>query len=343
MDYFKRKKIKDILYNNISREEYQDIVVLGWVRTKRVSKNIAFIELNDGSTLHNLQIVFLESEKFPLDNISTGTSLRVKGYLEESEGREQSLELKAEELTIIGDAPADYLLQKKRHSFEFLREIAHLRPRTNTFGVINRFRSKLANVIHSYFQSRGFYYIHSPIITTSDAEGAGDLFQVTTLDLNNLPLSEDGSVDYSSDFFGVKAGLTVSGQLEAEVLATALGDVYTFGPTFRAENSNTSRHASEFWMVEPEMAFCELDEMMDIIEDFLKYLFRYSLEEAKEEMAFFNKWIDNERIKILEDIISADFERITYTEAVKSWKKLMQSSSIPLSGVLIYSQNMKDI
>ncbi|NLM98024.1 MAG: asparagine--tRNA ligase [Halanaerobiaceae bacterium] len=340
MDYFKRKKIKDILYNNISREEYQDIVVLGWVRTKRVSKNIAFIELNDGSTLHNLQIVFLESEKFPLDNISTGTSLRVKGYLEESEGREQSLELKAEELTIIGDAPADYLLQKKRHSFEFLREIAHLRPRTNTFGVINRFRSKLANVIHSYFQSRGFYYIHSPIITTSDAEGAGDLFQVTTLDLNNLPLSEDGSVDYSSDFFGVKAGLTVSGQLEAEVLATALGDVYTFGPTFRAENSNTSRHASEFWMVEPEMAFCELDEMMDIIEDFLKYLFRYSLEEAKEEMAFFNKWIDNERIKILEDIISADFERITYTEAVKILEKADAEFEYPVKwGIDLQSEH----
>lgn len=340
MDYFKRKKIKDILYNNIKKEEYQDIVVLGWVRTKRVSKSIAFIELNDGSSLHNLQIVFLEPEKFPLDEISTGTSLRIKGYLEISEGREQNVELKAEELNIIGVASADYLLQKKRHSFEFLREIAHLRPRTNTFGVLNRFRSKLANAIHTYFQTRDFNYIHSPIITTSDAEGAGDLFQVTTLDLKDLPLNEDGAIDYSNDFFAEKAGLTVSGQLEAEVLATALGDVYTFGPTFRAENSNTTRHASEFWMIEPEMAFCELDEMMDIIEDFIKYLFRYSLEEAEEEMKFFNKWVDKGRIEILEDIINADFGRITYTEAVKILEKADVEFEYPVKwGVDLQSEH----
>ncbi len=321
MDYFSRTKVKDIIYNNVREEDYNDITVLGWVRTKRVSSNIAFIELNDGSSLKNLQIVILEPDKFPLDKISTGCSIRVKGYLEASPGAEQNIEMKAEEISLIGEVPADYPLQKKRHSFEFLREIAHLRPRTNTFGVINRFRSKMAYGIHKYFQEKGFYYIHSPIITTSDAEGAGEMFRLTTLDLNNLPPLEDGRIDFREDFFGQEAGLTVSGQLEAEVLATAIGDVYTFGPTFRAENSNTSRHASEFWMIEPEMAFCELDEMMDVIEDFIKFLFRYALEEAEEEMKFFNQWIDKGRIKILEDIIKADFGRISYTEAIDILEK----------------------
>ena len=321
MDYFNRTRVKDIIYNNVPEEDYGDITVLGWVRTKRVSSNIAFIELNDGSSLKNLQIVVLEPDKFPLDRISTGSSIRVKGYLEASPGGEQNIEMKAEEIAVIGEVAPDYPLQKKRHSFEFLREIAHLRPRTNTFGVVNRFRSKMSYAIHKYFQDRDFYYIHTPIITTSDAEGAGEMFRVTTLDLLNLPRLENGRINFKEDFFGQEAGLTVSGQLEAEVLATAIGDVYTFGPTFRAENSNTSRHASEFWMIEPEMAFCDLEEMMDIIEDFLKYLFRYALENAEEEMQFFNQWIDKGRIKILEDIIEAEFGRITYTEAIEILEK----------------------
>lgn len=319
MDYFKRTKIKDILAKNIG--DYSDVIVLGWVRTKRVSKNIAFLEINDGSTLFNLQIVILEPGKFPLEEINTGASLRIVGYLEEVEGREQSIEMKAKEIEIVGESPADYLLQKKRHSFEFLREIAHLRPRTNTFGVVNRFRNKMAYAVHKFFQERGFQYIHTPIITTSDAEGAGEVFSVTTLDPENPPLTEEGKVDFSQDFFGEKAGLTVSGQLEAELLACALGDVYTFGPTFRAENSNTSRHAAEFWMIEPEMAFCDLKEMMVIIEDFIKYLFRYALEEAEEEMAFFNKWIDKGRIKTIKEIAEADFGHVTYTEAIEILKK----------------------
>ncbi|MEJ6951682.1 asparagine--tRNA ligase [Natronospora cellulosivora (SeqCode)] len=338
MDYFKRSKIKDILYKGI--EEKGDVVVLGWVRTKRVSKNIAFLELNDGSSLKNLQIVVLDPEKFPLDDISTGASLKVCGYLEEIEGREQSVEMKAEKIIVLGEAPSDYLLQKKRHSFDFLRENAHLRPRTNTFGVVNRFRSKLAQAIHTYFKERDFYYIHSPIITTGDAEGAGDMFQVTSLDMNNLPLDDKGNVDYKEDFFGEKAGLTVSGQLEGEILATAIGDVYTFGPTFRAENSNTSRHASEFWMIEPEMAFCELDEMMDIIEDFIKYLFNYALENAPEEMEFFNKWIDKGRIKVLEDIINVDFGRVTYTEAIEILEKADEKFEFPVSwGIDLQSEH----
>src|SRR5690554_4556137 len=319
MDYFERSKVKDVLTGNV--DDFSSVKVMGWVRTKRVSKNIAFLEINDGSTLKNLQIVILKPGEFLLDEITTGASIKVNGYLEQVEGREQDIEMKASKITLIGEAPEHFPLQKKRHSFEFLREIAHLRPRTNTFGVINRFRSKMAYGIHKYFQEKGFYYIHSPIITTSDAEGAGEMFRLTTLDLNNLPRLEDGRIDFREDFFGQEAGLTVSGQLEAEVLATAIGDVYTFGPTFRAENSNTSRHASEFWMIEPEMAFCDLDEMMDIIEDFLKYLLRYALENAEEEMQFFNQWIDKGRIKILEDIIEAEFGRITYTEAIEILEK----------------------
>jgi asparaginyl-tRNA synthetase len=338
MVYFERSKVSDVLAGRV--EDPSQVVVLGWVRTKRVSKNIAFLELNDGSTLNNLQIVILEPEKFPLDGIATGTSLKVTGYLERVEGREQDIEMKAEEINLIGEAPADYLLQKKRHSFEFLREIAHLRPRTNTFGVVNRFRSKMSFAVHKYFQEKGFYYIHSPIITTGDAEGAGELFKVTTLDLENLPRNDKGKVDYSQDFFGEEAGLTVSGQLEAELLACALGDVYTFGPTFRAENSNTSRHASEFWMIEPEMAFCELDEMMVVIEDFIKYLFTYALEEAQEEMEFFNRWIDKGRIKTLEDIINADFGHVTYTEAIEILKKADMDFEFPVKwGIDLQSEH----
>lgn len=315
MDYYSRSKIKEILEREI--ESLNDVIVLGWVRTKRVSKNIAFMEVNDGSSLKNLQIVILDPENFPLDRINTGASVRIKGYLEEVEGREQSIEMKAEEIDIIGEAPEDFVLQKKRHSFDFLREIAHLRPRTNTFGVINRFRSKMSYAVHTFFQKRGFQYIHTPIITTGDAEGAGEMFRVTTFDLNNLPRKENGVIDFDSDFFGEDAGLTVSGQLEAELLATAIGDVYTFGPTFRAENSNTSRHASEFWMIEPEMAFCDLNEMIKLMEEFIKYLFTYALNNAAEEIEFFSKWIDKGRKKTLEKIIKTDFGQVTYTEAVK--------------------------
>jgi asparaginyl-tRNA synthetase len=319
MDYFTRTKIKDILENRV--KDNSDVIILGWVRTKRVSKNIAFLEINDGSTLENLQIVILNPADFPLDDINTGASIRIKGYLEIVKDREQGIEMKAEEIRLIGTSPDDYLLQKKRHSFEYLREIAYLRPRTNTFGVVNRFRNKLTRAVHKFFQERGFQYIHTPIISTSDAEGAGEIFKVTTLDLNNLPYSQNSEIDYSSDFFGEKAGLTVSGQLEAELMACALGDVYTFGPTFRAENSNTSRHAAEFWMIEPEMAFCDLQEMMIVIEDFIKYLFRYALEEAEEEMAFFNKWIDQGRAETIDKIARSKFGHISYTEAIEILEK----------------------
>ncbi len=328
MYYYKRKKIKDILNKNV--EDYQNVTVLGWVRTKRVSKNIAFIELNDGSSLKNLQIVILSPENFPLDEINTGASLMIKGYLEEVQGREQDLEMKAEEIEIIGESPEDYILQKKRHSFEFLREIAHLRARTNTFGVMNRFRSKMAYAVHKFFQEKDFNYIHSPIITSGDAEGAGEVFKVTTLDLTKLPLNDKNEIDFSQDFFGEETGLTVSGQLEGELMATALGDVYTFGPTFRAENSNTTRHASEFWMIEPEMAFCNLSEMMELIEEFIKYLFKYALEECAEEMDFFNKWIDKGRVKKLENIINSDFGHVTYTEAISILENVEQEFEFPV-------------
>jgi asparaginyl-tRNA synthetase len=338
MHYFNREKIKDILADNI--DSYKDIIVMGWVRTKRVSKNIAFIEINDGSCLKNLQIVVLNPEEFPLDDINTGASIKIKGYLDIVEGREQDIEMKAEEIEVIGEAPEDFILQKKRHGFEFLREIAHLRARTNTFGVINRFRSKMSYGVHKYFYNKDFHYIQTPIITSGDAEGAGEVFKVSTLDFNNLPRTESGEIDYSQDFFEKETGLTVSGQLEAELLATALGDVYTFGPTFRAENSNTSRHASEFWMIEPEMAFCNLDEMMELIEDFIKNLFQFALENAEEEMNFFNKWIDKGRRDIIENIIEADFGHVSYTEAVEILKKSGIDFEYPVSwGIDLQSEH----
>lgn len=315
MDYYERCRIKNIVEKNI--DDFEDILVLGWVKTLRESKNIAFLEINDGSTVKNLQIVILEPEEFPIDKLNTGASVRVKGYVEEVEGREQAVEMKAESLKIVGEAPEDYPLQKKEHTYEFLREIAHLRSRTNTFGVINRFRSKMSFAVHKFFQQRDFHYIHTPIITTSDAEGAGEMFRVSTLDLNDLPYDEEGEVDFNQDFFGEEAGLTVSGQLEAELLACALGDVYTFGPTFRAENSNTSRHASEFWMIEPEMAFCGLDEMLILIEEFIKFLFDYALTEAEEEMEFFSEWMDENRCDMLQQIVKSNFGHITYTEAIE--------------------------
>ncbi|MFW5961398.1 MAG: asparagine--tRNA ligase [bacterium] len=338
MNYFEKNKIKDILNDNL--DNYKDVIVMGWVRTKRVSKNIAFIEINDGSALKNLQLVILKPEEHPLDEINTGASIKVKGYIDKVEGREQDVEMKAESIEIIGEAPEDFILQKKRHSFEFLREIAHLRARTNTFGVVNRFRSKMSYAVHNYFYNKDFKYIHTPIITSGDAEGAGEVFKVSTLDFENIPKTESGEIDYSQDFFAKETGLTVSGQLEAELLATALGDVYTFGPTFRAENSNTSRHASEFWMIEPEMAFCNLDEMMTLMEDFIKNLFEFALEEAEEEMNFFNQWIDEGRREMIENIIEADFGRITYTEAIEILENSGENFEYPVSwGVDLQSEH----
>ncbi len=314
----KRTRVAEILRRLPFGEK---VVVMGWVRTKRESKKgFAFIELNDGSCFSNLQLVVDEKikdyEKI-IKKVTTGCSITAQGQLVESPGGKQAIELQVEHLEVIGEAdPGSYPLQKKRHSFEFLRKIAHLRPRTNTFGAVTRVRNFLGWSIHKFFQERGFYYLNTPIITCSDCEGAGEMFQVTTLDLENLP-RKDGCVDYSHDFFGKKANLTVSGQLEAEAYALALGNVYTFGPTFRAENSNTRRHLAEFWMVEPEMAFCELDGNIEIAEEFLKTLCAGVLESCDEDMKFFEKFIDKDVIKRLEKITLNNFEVVEYREAVK--------------------------
>ena len=296
-----------------------NVLVQGWVKTKRSSGAVSFLQISDGSTLSDLQVVVEEScPDYPLvAALNTGASISVQGDLVQSEGRGQKYEIKAASLEVLGLAdPETYPLQKKRHTLEFLREIAHLRPRTNTFGAVARVRNATAFAIHSFFQERGFQYIQTPMITSSDAEGAGSMFRVTTLDLLNVPL-ENGAVDASQDFFGKPTFLTVSGQLEAEIFALALSDVYTFGPTFRAENSNTSRHLAEFWMVEPEVAFCDLDGLAELAEDFLKYVFARVLEACPDDLAFFNRWYDQTAISTLEDIINSNFERLTYTEAVK--------------------------
>lgn len=316
MDYKIRTKIALILLGDKIKENSK-VTVLGMVRSIRRSKEVAFMDINDGSCISNLQVVTDNPDNFSaLNKILTGASVRVKGTLIASKGKGQKYELKAESIDLIGEADASYPLQKKRHSFEFLREIAHLRPRTNTFGAVTRMRSRLAFAVHKYFQERGFYYVQTPLISTSDAEGAGDLFRVSTLDFKNIPM-KDGQVDWDSDFFADEAFLTVSGQLEAEILAIALGDVYTFSPTFRAENSNTARHASEFWMIEPEMAWAELEDNMDLAEDFIKNIIRFSLEECSDDMEFFGNWIDKELIANLENVMNAEFERVSYTDAVK--------------------------
>ena len=316
MDYKSRTKIARIILDD-KIEVNSDVTILGLVRTIRKSKDVAFVDINDGSCMKNIQAVFGNPENHPaLDNILTGAAVRVKGKLVPSQGKGQKYEVAAESIDLVGGADSTYPLQKKRHSFEFLREIAHLRPRTNTFGAVTRLRSKIAYAVHKFYQERGFYYIHTPLISTSDAEGAGEMFQVSTFDFKNIPM-KDGEIDWKSDFFGDKAFLAVSGQLEGEVMATALGDIYTFGPTFRAENSNTSRHASEFWMIEPEMAWAEQEDNWDLAEEFLKYLFTYALEECQDEMDFFGQWVDKEVRQTLEGIIKADFERISYSEAIK--------------------------
>ena len=309
------------------------ITVSGWIRTRRDSGGLCFVELNDGSTLHNLQIVVETSRLGASDELqaaTTGASVEADGTLVASPGKNQAVELRASALRVIGPAPPEsYPLQKKRHSFEYLREIGHLRPRTNTFGAVMRVRNALAFAIHSFFQERGFLYVHTPIITGSDSEGAGEMFQVTTLPLDRLPVA-DGTVDYGKDFFGKRTALTVSGQLEAEVYALALRDVYTFGPTFRAENSNTTRHLAEFWMVEPEMAFCDIHGNMDLAEAFLKSILSAVLTRCADDMEFFNKWIEPEIEATLRGVLESTFARITYTEAVDRLKSAQKRFEFPV-------------
>ena len=311
-----KNRIKDILS---TKAENQVITVEGWIRTKRDSKNLCFFELSDGSSLKNLQII-IDKEKYNLnteiDRLSTGASAVITGILVESPGKNQSVELQGQSILVMGEAsPETYPLQKKRHSFEFLREIAHLRPRTNTFAAVSRVRSTLSFAVHKFFQENDFVYVHTPIISASDAEGAGEMFQVTTLPMDSIPMSE-GEVDYTKDFFGKPANLTVSGQLEGEIYATALKNIYTFGPTFRAENSNTSRHLAEFWMIEPEMAFCTLDGNMELAEKFLKYILQYVLDNSSEDMNFFNSFVQKGIIDDIKHVINSPFTHITYTEAV---------------------------
>jgi asparaginyl-tRNA synthetase len=310
------------------------VTVEGWVRTKRESKGgFSFIEVNDGSCMSNLQVIAEEHLSNYSDEVlklQTGCALRVTGTVVASPAKGQRVELRAEAVDVLGwSDPESYPLQKKRHSFEFLRTIAHLRPRTNTFGAVARVRNAVSFAIHTFFQERGFIYVHTPIITGSDCEGAGAMFKVTSLDLERIPTVE-GRVDFSKDFFGSQANLTVSGQLEAEVYALALGDVYTFGPTFRAENSNTPRHLAEFWMVEPEMAFCDLDGNVELATDFLKFVFSYVLDHCQEDMDFFKRFIDPSCIDTLEKLISQDFERLTYTEAVEILSNAKASFEFPV-------------
>jgi asparaginyl-tRNA synthetase len=312
-----RIKIKKLLSSNATGSE---VLVKGWVRTKRGNKNIVFIALNDGSTINNIQVV-ANTETFNeslLKDITTGSCIAVTGKLVESQGQGQQVEIAASFIEVYGKSDAEtYPLQKKGHSMEFLRENAHLRFRTNTFGAVFRIRHSMAFAIHKYFNDKGFYYLHTPIITGSDCEGAGEMFHVTTLDLKNIPHSDDGSVDYQSDFFGKETNLTVSGQLEGELGALSLGEIYTFGPTFRAENSNTPRHLAEFWMIEPEMAFYDIKDNMDLAEDFVKYLIKYALENCREDLEFLNNMIDNGLLDKLKSVIEQDFMRISYTEAVE--------------------------
>ena len=327
----KRKTIKDILKEG-SKAAGEKVDVKGWVRTRRGNKNVQFVALNDGSTINNLQIVF-DLSKFSeedLKPITTGSSIHVQGELVLSQGSGQSVEVQAEELEIYGTAPGDYPLQKKGHTMEFLREKAHLRPRTNTFGAVLRIRHALAYAIHKFFNDKGFVYFHTPLITASDCEGAGAQFQVTTLPLNDLPKNENGDIDYNEDFFGKMASLTVSGQLEGELGATALGLIYTFGPTFRAENSNTPRHLSEFWMIEPEMAFYEIEDNMDLAEEFIKYCINYVLEHCEDDIKFLNDNFDTDLIERLKFVVNNEFVRLPYTEGIEILEKSGKKFEFPV-------------
>lgn len=326
-----RIKISDLLK---SKETGKKIVVKGWVRTKRGNKNIQFIALNDGSTIHNIQLVVdvPNFDESTLKLIATGACLKAEGTLVESAGSGQPVEVLVDNITIYGTAdPEKYPLQKKGHSLEFLREIAHLRPRTNTFGSVLRIRHAMAFAIHNYFNDNGFKYLHTPIVTGSDCEGAGEMFVVTTLDMNNPPRKEDGTIDYSEDFFGKQCNLTVSGQLEGELCAMALSEIYTFGPTFRAENSNTPRHLAEFWMIEPEMAFYEIEDNMDLAEDFIKYLVKYALDNCIDDLEFLQKMYDETLIERLKSVIECDFIRLEYTEGIEILKNSGVKFEFPVS------------
>ena len=339
MEEIKRTKVKELLKSTPG----QDVIAKGWVRTRRGNKNVSFIALNDGSTINNIQIVVdmasFDEEK--LKKITTGACLCVKGRLTESLGSGQAVEIQAQEITIYGEAdPASYPLQKKGHTLEFLRSIAHLRPRTNTFGAVLRIRHAMAFAIHKYFNDKGFVYLHTPLITASDCEGAGQMFQVTTLDLNNPPRKEDGSIDYSQDFFGKQTSLTVSGQLEGELGAMALGEIYTFGPTFRAENSNTPRHLAEFWMIEPEMAFYEIEDNMELAEDFIKYLVKYALDNCMDDLKFLNDMFDKELLARLKSVVNTEFVRLTYTEGIRILENSGEKFEFPVSwGVDLQSEH----
>lgn len=339
MSEIKRKRVAQLLCETPGVE----VLAKGWVRTKRGNKNVAFIALNDGSTINNIQVV-CDAANFSeelMKSITTGACIAVKGDLVESMGKGQSVEIQAKEIEVYGTADVEsYPLQKKGHSMEFLREIAHLRPRTNTFGAVLRIRHAMAFAIHKYFNDRGFFYLHTPLITASDCEGAGAMFQVTTMDLNNIPKTEDGAVDFLNDFFGRQTALTVSGQLEGELGAMALGQIYTFGPTFRAENSNTPRHLAEFWMIEPEMAFYEIEDNMDLAEDFIKYCVKYALENCMDDLKFLNDMVDKELISRLESVISTEFVRLTYTEGVDILLKSGQKFEFPVAwGIDLQSEH----
>ena len=312
----KRIKVKDLLKCEAGRK----VTVKGWVRTKRGNKNVAFIALNDGSTINNIQIVVDKTafEESLLAKITTGAAIRVSGDLVESVGSGQSVEIQAGEIEIYGECdPMRYPLQKKDTSFEYLRTVAHMRPRTNTFGAILRIRNQMAFAIHKFFNEKGFVYLHTPLITASDCEGAGQMFKVTTLDLENVPRNKKGEVDYTKDFFGKETSLTVSGQLEGELGATALGEIYTFGPTFRAENSNTPRHLAEFWIIEPVMAFYDIKDNMDLAEEFIKYLVKHALDNCMDDIKFLNDRYDNELISRLEGVADTEFVRLPYTEGIR--------------------------
>jgi asparaginyl-tRNA synthetase len=315
--------VKENVKTLLSSTDYdKEVEIKGWVRTKRESKQVIFLAINDGSIIHNIQaVVTLGSiSDDTLKTITTGACVRVKGILVKSQGQGQTVEIQAKEVEVYGTADNTFPLQKKGHTLEFLREIAHLRPRTNTFGAVLRVRHALSYAIHKFFNDKGFFYMHTPIITGSDAEGAGEMFRVTTLDMKNPPKNEDGSINYKEDFFGKETNLTVSGQLEGEAAALALSKIYTFGPTFRAENSNTPRHAAEFWMIEPEMAFYDINDNMDLAEEMLKYVIKYALDTCKADIEFFNNMYDKELLNKLNNVANSTFKRLTYTEAIEVLK-----------------------
>ncbi|MEG0133444.1 MAG: asparagine--tRNA ligase [Clostridium sp.] len=321
------------LYRESEKFANQDICISGWIRTLRSSKTFGFIEINDGSFFKNVQVVFEDGlDNFKeIEKLSISSSIIVEGKLVLTPDSKQPFELKATKITVEGESSSDYPLQKKRHTFEYLRTIAHLRPRSNAFSAVFRVRSLVAFAIHSFYNERGFVYTHTPIITGSDCEGAGEMFRVTTMDLENIPMTDDKKIDYKKDFFGKETNLTVSGQLAAEAYALAFRNVYTFGPTFRAENSNTGRHAAEFWMVEPEIAFADLKDDMKLAEDMMKYIINYVLENAPEEMEFFNSFVDKGLLERLNHVATSDFGRVTYTEAVDILLKADKEFQYPVS------------